>query len=637
MQNQNAVSSFVDATIPRPALLAHLMSRPAQLAHALITRALQRARALAIVLYACAVLAVAAYPKLARRTFVDENAFLVGATRATFDVRRARDAQSSAKVLAQILAPHRSETTKRRMDWIARALDKRGFESYASPATSGSTNTHAIARAARGDGRECVVLLTPLGTMDVDAEAATIGLALQVFETVGRAEWLAKDLIWLAVDGEQGEVEATMAWLKRYYSPSDDRNVAREAFERAGAIQQAFAFSAPHGAKASKLLVKLEGWNGAYPNQDIFTMFDQVNALAQGRLQVTLDDEEPAMATNSYHELLRLAMKFMWRAANGIPSGAHAAFKAHSIDAMSIHAVYDRASAAVEGENAYYHLGRLLEETLRACNNLVELLHHSCFYYIMLGPNNFLSIAEYIAPQVMLLVSLTLVAAQLTTNGAERIKPSMKATSIEVRASHAWFAAILRLSLALTMGVATAAFSLKLHSAGFNHASVTGSVVIFMVLASHVFVRVARAESDAAVKRIDIKDGLMIVYQDDWVADKVINIAWLLAVMSACTFFNFALALFVSFALVPACLLSQPTKGATYAIIALVVCSFASLAVIAHIGAFPMIDAFGLLAEHHARWGTFALPIVFCIAFPTTLMSMRVLTAPTSVFVEKLE
>ena len=614
------------------------MSSLGAVARSLTVCVLSRAQKAAVVLYACAIVAVLAYPKLARRTFVDENAFLVGATRGMFDVKDAHAASDSARILRDVAGSTRTQTTAKRMEWITQALDARGFESYASPTFDGGMNTHAIARATRGDGRECMVLLTSLGVMDVDAEAVTIGLALRVFETVGRADWLAKDLIWVAIDGEHGDIEATMAWLKRYYSPSEvSHGGTREAFERAGTIQQAFAFSAPHGASASKLLVQLEGWNGAYPNQDIFTMFDKVNQISRARLPLILDADMRTRKTKRvwsasarHFDMLESAIMFMWRAATGIPSGPHAAFKAHSIDALGIHALTQKGIRTVEGIDAYHYFGSLLENSLRACNNLLELLHHSCFYYIMLGPDRFLGIAEYIAPQVMLLVSLTLVAAQLTTYGAGKITDA-PSSDVQMRTSHDWFSAIRRLLLALATGLAAGSLCTAANAHDIGHAYVTIVVTVFMIVASVAFLRLTRAdESNRPSKTASaVTNGVMIVHQDDWVADKVINIAWLLAVMSACTFFNFSLALFSTFALAPACVLCSPAKDAKLAVVALTALPIASLIVVAHVGGFSITHAFGLLASHHARWHTFALPIVFGIAYPTTLMAMRVASSPT--------
>jgi GPI-anchor transamidase subunit GAA1 len=326
---------------------------------------------------------------------------------------------------------------------------------------------------------------------------------------------------------------------------------------------------------------------------------------------------------------------FMWRAATGIPSGPHAAFKAHSIDALGIHALTQKGIRTVEGIDAYHYFGSLLENSLRACNNLLELLHHSCFYYIMLGPDRFLGIAEYIAPQVMLLVSLTLVAAQLTTYGAGEITDA-PSSDVQMRTSHDWFSAIRRLLLALATGLAAGSLCTAANAHDIGHTHVTIVVTVFMIVASVAFLRITRSdESNRPSKTASVvTNGVMIVRQDDWVADKVINIAWLLAVMSACTFFNFSLALFSTFALAPACVLCSPTKDAKLAVVALTALPIASLIVVAHVGGFSIIHAFGLLASHHARWRTFALPIVFGIAYPTTLMAMRVASSPTKLKVE---
>jgi hypothetical protein len=42
----------------------------------------------------------------------------------------------------------------------------------------------------------------------------------------------------------------------------------------------------------------------------------------------------------------------------------------------------------------------------------------------------------------------------------------------------------------------------------------------------------------------------------------------------------------------------------------------------------PVYESFGLLAEHHVRWKTFALPVVFGIAFPVLLICFDVARSP---------
>ena len=263
-----------------------------------------RADVLALALYLLGVAAVFAYPKLAREVYVDENAFLLGSTREKFDKSDGEIAQSYAHALEVLgVSSTRKEMTLKRLDWITTKLDASGFESYSSTFNSTSArlgdsggmtrervNMHAIARATRGSGRESIALVTPMGKLAADAEAATLGLALRTFETIGRAPWLAKDLIWVCVDAEVDDIESMMAWLKTYHSSGNGLG-GNAAFERAGTIQQAFVFSALHGAATSMIRADLQGWNGAFPNQDIFTMFKYVARSANG-MPVTIDDDE---------------------------------------------------------------------------------------------------------------------------------------------------------------------------------------------------------------------------------------------------------------------------------------------------------------------------------------------------------
>ena len=196
----------------------------------------RRGSFLSLCLYVLGLVVASLAPSLARDVYVDENAFLVGSTRATFDDVDGARAVDYVESLTKITfdARSRARTTRERLEWVLNALDERGFESYKSwlDGAGGLFNVHGVARAARGNGRESMALVTVLGDGDADAEAATIGLALRAFEKIGRAPWLAKDLMWVCVDGSRGEIDGTMAWLKTYYSSSVGD--LGGGFERAG-------------------------------------------------------------------------------------------------------------------------------------------------------------------------------------------------------------------------------------------------------------------------------------------------------------------------------------------------------------------------------------------------------------------
>ena len=207
------------------------MSNSGERARKLARSLARRANALALALYVLGVASCGLLAHLARDVYVDENAFLLGSTSATLDDEDARRAQNDANELMRAVdvAEDRSTTTRKRLEWINRTLDDAGFESYRSPTRDGRHNAHTVARATRGNGQESMALVTVLGSGDVEAEAVTIGLALTAFNKIGRAPWLAKDLIWVCVDGEGGnEIDGTMDWLKIYYSTGDGRAAGRD-------------------------------------------------------------------------------------------------------------------------------------------------------------------------------------------------------------------------------------------------------------------------------------------------------------------------------------------------------------------------------------------------------------------------
>jgi len=611
--------------------------RPSERVAAVAHRIIRRSPGVSLALYVVGLVTASVVLRLARDVFVDENAFLLGSLSASFSLADAEIARSYAHAYdAAMRAGGGPTNATLGWNWIASTLNARGFESYAFRSDSGAVNAHAIARAMRGNGRESFALVTTLGSGDAASEAVTVGAALRVFETVGRAEWLAKDLIWVCVDDSNGEgIESTMTWLKTYYSPSH-RGANGEPFERAGAIMQAFAFSARNGETISAMRVKLEGWNGAYPNQDIFTMFRQVvTGSPSVALPVTLEEgsegERAWEDDTSYSSLAASAMRFLWRAATGTPTGVHAAFKRHSIDAISIETTHRPGDKRVHrGVQAYVVMGQALELTLRACNNLLELLHHSCFYYVMLGPHKFLGIAEYIAPQAIMLVSLVLTLVKLTTFGAES---NGKLPEGETRTRHEWFLALARLALALLFGHFVGKSCISLHTMGLTHEVVTMGVSAIVVIATVAFLRLTRDDATTA-NQLSTSAGVTIVHQERWVGVKVVNIAWLLFTMSACTFFNFALALIVTMTLTPVCLLCAPSASHTHRLkMMTVLCSIpwsAALALSLFAGTSPT-QTFGMLAEHHSRWNTFALPVVFLIAFPNVLLALSVASASPNV------
>ena len=178
--------------------------RPRDAIVAGIRRVIRHHAVASTALYLLGIVAAALYPALARRTFIDENAFLVAQTIVGFDRGDARDALGH--YAAALGAARRTSDIDARSDalrgWLEGELDALGMERYrqdfdldrewisdasgsddahpsrSNNATREGTNVHTIARAARGDGREGIVLATPIGARGATPEADAASLAL---------------------------------------------------------------------------------------------------------------------------------------------------------------------------------------------------------------------------------------------------------------------------------------------------------------------------------------------------------------------------------------------------------------------------------------------------------------------------
>jgi glycosylphosphatidylinositol transamidase len=61
---------------------------------------------------------------------------------------------------------------------------------------------------------------------------------------------------------------------------------------------------------------------------------------------------------------------------------------------------------------------RIVEQTMRSCNNLLEKFHQSFFLYLMVSPSHFVPIEVYMLALGLVAIGLPTTAASLVMNGA---------------------------------------------------------------------------------------------------------------------------------------------------------------------------------------------------------------------------
>ena len=682
--------------------------RPRDAIVAGIRRVIRHHAVASTALYLLGIVAAALYPALARRTFIDENAFLVAQTIVGFDRGDARDALGH--YAAALGAARRTSDIDARSDalrgWLEGELDALGMERYrqdfdldhewisddahpsrSNNATREGTNVHTIARAARGDGREGIVLATPIGARGAtpEADAASLALGLVAMRRISSSPWLAKDVAWVVPDARwgPGAVTGTDAWLHEYHAPT-----ALTPFGRIGAIQQAYVLETPHGPAADVATLRVEGFNGALPNQDLLNaptqlarlagfskvgVFTNVNAHA-GKLRGVWGIVERglraaglgAKGTRYVSDLSRVS-RFMGALAAGTPTGAHASFKSYAVDAVTVRATSSGdGSGSTVGEAAFLRLGTFVESGVRCSNNLLEMLHHSMFYYVMVDDDRFLSIAEYVAPCGLVLVSSLVTAVAIAVIGTKPRHESKKPLkTVKTKRPgdvslnddeetvdreggehggdddaarvlvHDWSSALAIALTAHVAGYATYLVSSRTKStvwtlaAAYSGAFVTMSAALKLYRASHV------AAADVDVQKVTI--------EPTWAAVKVIALSVQVASLGALTFFNFALALPCAAALAPLQLLAHgryetapggndgrrgviggvEVSALTRAAFTLVAAPLCAVLTVAAAAGTAAATSLGDLSSRHARWGgrNHLLPLVWCVLWPGVVMA----------------
>jgi hypothetical protein len=186
----------------------------------------------------------------------------------------------------------------------------------------------AAVRAQRGDGKEALVLVTPLGAN------ATLGLGLGValLRHLAHTRWLSRDVLWLAADAGAvgGAHAASEAWLADYHElygaawagappPAPPR---APRFLRGGVLTAALVLDAP-GGSFDKLQLRVQGTQGMLPNLDVVGLLRALAGVPV-RLHGGEHGEREAGHARSWDDYAltaRAAARFMARQARGEPDG----------------------------------------------------------------------------------------------------------------------------------------------------------------------------------------------------------------------------------------------------------------------------------------------------------------------------
>ncbi|KAJ3227029.1 Glycosyl phosphatidyl inositol protein transamidase complex subunit [Chytriomyces hyalinus] len=353
---------------------------------------------------------------------IDENAMLPAQASVYFapsDVRMhsvPRDSDQRAKLLLNQLQSAGLDAATQNV-WVTKGN-----------ATEKFTNVYGIVRAPRASGTESVLLSAPWICSDDQFNENGFNYLMSLAHYIPKFSHWSKDLIFLFSDGG---LIGTRAWLEAYHGFDDfhpDVKVSPIVYH-GGVIEEALnvEFPGTH-ARYDTIGIYVQGLNGQQPNADV--PMTAAAAASSYSVPVRLHrsrSETGQNVVNFMHQLnlgkpvmeyvegaVGLA-EFMSIQAVGIPMAHHALFPKFKIEGVTIAGVKDEqsTSATIDAQRVCL----VIESTLRSFNSLLERLHHAFWFYMMFSIYDYLPIAFYIAPVILLSANLVFQAFLLFTEG----------------------------------------------------------------------------------------------------------------------------------------------------------------------------------------------------------------------------
>ncbi|PVH96606.1 Glycosylphosphatidylinositol:protein transamidase, GAA1 component [Periconia macrospinosa] len=337
-----------------------------------------------------------------RRTYVSENALLPAQVHTYFggsehNIFRAYRQEVAA--LAEWSVPDRSKKLEDlfRESNLKVASQKYAYES--SNVTKSNENVYAILQGPRADATEAIVLIAAWKNMDNEINYSGVALVLSMARYFKKWSLWSKDVIFL-ITGDS--TSGSQAWVDAYHDAHDPATIESLSI-KSGALQGAVAVDYPAGTwghRYDKLHIVYDGINGQLPNLDLINT--AVN-IAGGQMGISSTIQRMWSHSDSYRDRLQTIFRGMVSQSLGHATGPHSAFISYHVDAITLKTVGD-------GWHDEMSLGRTVESIFRSLNNLLEKLHQSFFFYLLLESKRFVSIGTYLPSAMLIAASFSIMA-----------------------------------------------------------------------------------------------------------------------------------------------------------------------------------------------------------------------------------
>ncbi|OSD01536.1 Gaa1-domain-containing protein [Trametes coccinea BRFM310] len=358
--------------------------------------------------------------QLGQGTYIDENALQPGQVNTYWNWGEVHHADRILEDLEQLR--DRNATHDEIARYVVTEFEKYGIpartQSYSFDTIGGEisgTNAYGVLQAPRASGTEAIVIsaswLSRTGEGDGTLNLRGVSTVLALAKYLKKYSLWAKDLVFVISDGY---LDGMQAWISTYHGETQPNMRAEPLTLQSGVIWTALNIDYP-GHSFSHLGIFFEGLNGRLPNQDLMNSVSLISrytvhvpTLVYDHIDPREDRSQPDLLpawlpepfkhnrdVQEYASRAKNIYRHMNYQARGAASGVHGLFHQFRIDAITLFAV------PATGPHGFHALGRILESSLRTCNNLLERLHASFFFYLLVAPGTFMKIGSYLPSAIL--------------------------------------------------------------------------------------------------------------------------------------------------------------------------------------------------------------------------------------------
>ncbi|KAF1949781.1 Glycosylphosphatidylinositol:protein transamidase, GAA1 component [Byssothecium circinans] len=337
-----------------------------------------------------------------RHTYVSENALLPGQVHTYFTGSEHNVFRAYRQEVAGLEHWSVEDRSRKLSELFREANLKVGTQKYtyhASGRNISNQNVYAVLQGPRADATESIVLMAAWKNMDDVINYSGVALVLALARYFKRWSLWSKDIIFL-ISGDS--TSGSQAWVDAYHNSHDPATIESLSI-KSGALQGAVAIdypAGPWGHRYDKLHIVYDGTNGQLPNLDLFNT--AVN-IASGQMGIGCTLQRMFSHADTYRDRLLTIFRGMVSQGLGHATGPHSAFIPYHVDAITLVTVGD-------GWHDEMSLGRTVESLFRSLNNLLEHLHQSFFFYLLLEAKRFVSIGTYLPSAMLIAASFSIMA-----------------------------------------------------------------------------------------------------------------------------------------------------------------------------------------------------------------------------------